>query len=214
MNLPVSPSTTGARKRRRKLFHKKFATHSVSFVFMLILLVSTSHWGPRSDLVAILYPLGILLAGLAVAARLWTSVYHAGYKLHTLLTVGPYSMCRNPMYFCNCVGAVGAGLTTGMLSLTALIVASLVLYYPFVIRREERKLLREHGKAYEAYRRRTPAFLPAWRLLDEPEEYLTNIRFFRTKIGDSMVPLVALAAIHAIQSLHTHELLPNLLQVY
>jgi protein-S-isoprenylcysteine O-methyltransferase Ste14 len=213
MGLPVSPSTGGVRKRR-KLVHKKFATHSVAFVFMLLLLVSTSRWGPRSDLVAILYPLGILLAGLAVAARLWTSVYHAGYKVHTLLTVGPYSMCRNPMYFCNCIGAVGAGLTTGMLSLTALIVAGLVLYYPFVIRREERKLRREHGEAYEAYCQRTPAFLPAWRLLDEPEKYTTNIRLFRTKIGDSLVPVVALAAIHVIQSLHVHDLLPGLFQLY
>jgi protein-S-isoprenylcysteine O-methyltransferase Ste14 len=205
---------TDARKRRRKLVHKKLAARSAAFVFMFFLLVSTSRWGPHSVLLDVWYPLGILLAGFATAARLWTSLYHAGYKVHTLLTVGPYSLCRNPMYFCNCVGAFGAGLTTGMFSLTALILASLALYYPFVIRREERKLRREHGEAFEAYRRRTPAFLPAWRLLVEPEEYTTNIRFFRTKIGDSIVPFVAVAAIHLIQSLHTHNILPSLFQLY
>jgi len=214
MDIPVSPNTAGAHRRRRKLVHKKLATHGTAAVFMFFLLVSTSRWGPRSVLLDVIYPLGIVLAGLATATRLWTSVYHAGYKVHTLLTVGPYSMCRNPMYFCNFMGAVGAGLTTGMLSLTALVVACLALYYPFVIRREERKLRSEHGASYEAYRRRTPAFLPAWRLLDEPEEYVTNIRSFRTKIGDSLVPLLAVAVIHAIQSLHAHGLLPGLLSVY
>jgi protein-S-isoprenylcysteine O-methyltransferase Ste14 len=214
MDYPVSPNTAGVHRRRRKFFHKKIATHAVAAVFLFFLLVSTSHWGPRSVFLDVIYPLGIVLAGLATATRLWTSVYHAGYKVHTLLTIGPYSMCRNPMYFCNFVGAVGAGLTTGMLSLTALIVAGLALFYPIVIRREERKLRREHGASYEAYRRRTPAFLPAWRLLDEPEEYVTNIRFFRMKIGDSLVPFLAVAAIHVIQSLHAHGLLPGLFSLY
>jgi len=214
MKSHVFSGTVDVRKRRHKLVHKKLATHSAAFVFMFFLLVSTSRWGGHSVLLDAWYPLGILLVGLATAARLWTSVYHAGYKVHTLLTVGPYSLCRNPMYFCNCVGAVGAGLTTGMFSLTALILAELALYYPFVIRREERKLRREHGESFEAYRRRTPAFLPAWRLLVEPEEYTTNIRFFRTKMGDSMVPFFAVAAIYVIQSLHAHDLLPSLFQLY
>ncbi len=206
--------TVDLRTRPRKLFHKKLATRSVAVVFMLILLVSTSRWGPRSDLVEVLYPLGILLAGLATAARLWTSIYHAGYKNDTLLTVGPYSLCRNPMYFCNFVGVVGAALTTGMLTLTAFILGGLALYYPFVVSREERALRKRHGEAFEAYRRRTPAFLPDWRLLREPEEYITNIRLFRTKIGDSITPFVAVAAFSVILSLHVHGLLPHLLQLY
>ncbi len=214
MGTKVFGSAVDTRKRRRKLVHKKLATHTAAFVFLLFLLISTSRWGPQSVLFDVLYPLGILLVGLSTAARLWTSIYHAGYKLHTLLTVGPYSICRNPMYFCNCVGAVGAGLTTETLSLTVLILASLAFYYPFVVHREERKLRKEHGEDFEAYRQRTPAFLPDWRLLVEPEEYTTNIRFFRTKILDSSVPFVAVAVIHVIQLLHTHDLLPQLLQLY
>jgi protein-S-isoprenylcysteine O-methyltransferase Ste14 len=214
MNTHVHPGTANPHNRRRKLVHKKFATHLASFVFLFFLVFSTSRWGAHSVLFEVLYPLGILLVGLATVARLWTSIYHAGFKVHTLLTVGPYSMCRNPMYFCNCVGAVGAGMATGMISMTMLILASLILYYPFVIRREERKLRKKHGMEFEAYRRRTPAFLPNWRLLVEPEEYTTNIRFFRTKIIDSSVPFIALAAIHVIQSLHSYDLLPHLFQLY
>ena len=46
-----------------------------------------------------------------------------------------------------------------------------------------------------------------------PEEYATNIRFSRTGIPDSSVPSVAVAVIHVIRWLHTHDLLPQLLQL-
>ena len=46
-----------------------------------------------------------------------------------------------------------------------------------------------------------------------PEEYATNTRFSRTGIPDSSVPSVAVAVIHVIKSLYTHDLLPQLLQL-
>jgi len=46
-----------------------------------------------------------------------------------------------------------------------------------------------------------------------PEEYATNTRFSRTGIPDSSVPSVAVAVIHVIRWLHTHDLLPQLLQL-
>lgn len=46
-----------------------------------------------------------------------------------------------------------------------------------------------------------------------PEEYATNTCFSRTGIPDSSVPSVAVAVIHVIRWLHTHDLLPQLLQL-
>jgi protein-S-isoprenylcysteine O-methyltransferase Ste14 len=201
-------------RRPRKLLHKRLGIRSVVLGVVFVLLSSTSRWGADSTLFAVLYPLGILLVGFATASRLWASVYHAGYKVNTLLTEGPYSMCRTPMYFCNALGAFGAALTSWTLSLPALLVAGLALYYPFVVRREEWSLRRQHGQVYEEYRRRTPAFLPDWRRLREPEKYTTRIRLFRRKMVDSCAPFAAVAVIHVIQTLHLHGLLPQLFQLY
>jgi protein-S-isoprenylcysteine O-methyltransferase Ste14 len=214
MRLHFATGSIASGRRPRKLLHKKLAIRTAVSGVFLVLLSSTSRWEADSDLFAVLYPLGILLVGLATAGRLWTSVYHSGYKVRRLLAEGPYSMCRNPMYFCNCMGALGAALTSWTLSLPALLVASLVLYYPFVVRREKWSLLRQHGPVYEDYRRRTPAFIPDWRLLREPEEYTTRIRLFRRKIVDSCAPFAAVAVIHVIHTLHLHGLLPQLFRLY
>jgi hypothetical protein len=47
----------------------------------------------------------------------------------------------------------------------------------------------------------------------EPEEYTTNIRLFRRRMADCFAPLAAVAAIHAILSLHLHGTLAGLFQL-
>jgi len=42
---------------------------------------------------------GTLLAGVAVTGRAWSLMYISGKKNASLVTVGPYSLCRNPLYF-------------------------------------------------------------------------------------------------------------------
>ena len=47
----------------------------------------------------------------------WSSLYIAGRKGRELVTVGPYSTCRNPLYFFSIVGAAGMGAQSGSLTL-------------------------------------------------------------------------------------------------
>ena len=82
------------------------------FVVALILLIllSESRWETTIPLIGSgLFLMGIILAGIAALGRLWCSLYIAGYKTDTLITEGPYSMCRNPLYFFSFIGALGVG---------------------------------------------------------------------------------------------------------
>lgn len=63
----------------------------------VMLCISTSGWEEQAPLMAAgLFFLGTILVGLATVGRLWCSLYIAGYKTKHLVTVGPYSMSRNP----------------------------------------------------------------------------------------------------------------------
>jgi protein-S-isoprenylcysteine O-methyltransferase Ste14 len=44
------------------------------------------------------------LAAMIASHRLWCSLYISGYKNSQLITSGPYSLCRNPLYFFSFVG--------------------------------------------------------------------------------------------------------------
>lgn len=79
---------------------------------------------------------------------------------HELITQGPYSLVRNPIY----LGMFGMLLATGLAvgRWPVVIAASIVFLVGTEIRiRSEEKLLREtFGEQFEAYAQRVPAFLP------------------------------------------------------
>ena len=83
---------------------------------------------------------GCTLVGIATVGRLWCALYIAGYKTDKLITSGPYSMCRNPLYFFSLLGGVGVGLCTEYLTLAAVIIVAFIGIYPVTIKREEERL--------------------------------------------------------------------------
>lgn len=102
--------------------------------------------------------------------RLWCSLYISGYKDAALVTTGPYSLCRHPLYLFSLIGFSGIGLATRSLTLTILVVGAFLLTYPSVIRREETFLLSKFGSDFEAYAAHTPRLIPRFAHRDEPEE--------------------------------------------
>ena len=92
---------------------KKFRIQ-LTQIFVIILMgtitVSSSAWEIKTPFFStILFFIGIILVGIASFGRLWCSLYIAGYKTDNLVTEGPYSMCRNPLYFFSFIGALGVG---------------------------------------------------------------------------------------------------------
>jgi protein-S-isoprenylcysteine O-methyltransferase Ste14 len=130
--------------------------------------------------------LGYILVGAATVGRLWCAQYIAGYKTDVLVMEGPYSMCRNPLYFFSLLGGMGVGLCTESLVLTLVIAAVFIIVYPITIRNEEAKLSGVFGDAYDDYVRRVPRFFPKISLFSEPAEYIVNPRIFRREVFDAV----------------------------
>jgi len=105
---------------------------------------------------------GIVLILLCILGRTWCSFYIAGRKDVNLVTVGPYSVCRNPLYVFSILGAVGVGAQFGTIT-SAIIVGLLAwLVFELVVHQEEKSLKAAYGSAYHEYCRRVPRFLPRW----------------------------------------------------
>jgi protein-S-isoprenylcysteine O-methyltransferase Ste14 len=166
-----------------KLLIRKWRV-AVSRIFVILVVffaaISQSAWEDRCPIVStILFLTGIFLVGTASLGRLWCSLFIAGRKTKTLITTGPYSVSRNPLYFFGLIGALGVGLTTETMSVPVILLLAFTLYYPFVISHEEEKLRMRHGQEYEKYVHTVPRFFPRMSRLNEPQEYLVDPIVFR-----------------------------------
>jgi protein-S-isoprenylcysteine O-methyltransferase Ste14 len=121
-----------------------------------------SSWETRVPWVAtVFFVLGIFMAGVGCLGRVWCSLHIAGRKQQQLVTDGPYSLLRNPLYFFSFIGATGVALTTGTLLFPAIVGLAFVLYYPKVIAAEEATLRKIHGEAFQRYAESVPSWFPS-----------------------------------------------------
>lgn len=178
---------------------------------LVLILVSRSGW---TDLVAdLLFLVGLAFAATAMAGRLWCNAYIAGRKTTSLVTCGPYGLCRNPLYFFSFVGAVGVGLASGMVTVATVLAVGFALYYPAVIKSEEHRLKALHGDAYREYCAVTPAFFPLGRLGQEPASYSIDTRLFRSHVRDALWFIWGAALLKLVEELHSAEIIPYCLQL-
>src|SRR5690606_14637614 len=113
--------------------------------------------------------IGIVLIVIGIAGRLWSTLYIGGRKSVSVVTDGPYSITRNPLYVFSSIAAVGVGAQMG--SITAMIGFGVACAAAFhvVILREEKYLLANLGPEYRHYMETVPRFFPKLSLYREGE---------------------------------------------
>ncbi|KPK90382.1 MAG: hypothetical protein AMJ94_09550 [Deltaproteobacteria bacterium SM23_61] len=181
----------------------------------LIIAFSTSAWERYGPIVSVtLFFLGIIMVGIASLGRLWCSLYIAGYKTDRLITQGPYSICRNPLYFFSLIGALGVGFASECFLIPFVIFISFCAYYPLVIKKEEAELLKLHKNEFESYLRRVPKFFPKISNLLEPEEYIVRPIIFRRHIFSALWFIWLVGILEVIEELHELRILPVIFNIY
>jgi protein-S-isoprenylcysteine O-methyltransferase Ste14 len=189
----------------------------VSRIFGLIivlLLVFTTHSFSRESFADIFSEMsGLFLLSICSLGRLWALMYISGNKKLELVTEGPYSMVRHPLYFFSFIGAVGIGLASENLLVLAMIIIFYLFYYPFTILAEERKLTVKFGESYVEYMKQTPRFLPRLSLYKEPLVYQVKAKSFVKNFANGMWFVWIFMLMHLIEMLHESGYLPVLFKV-
>lgn len=183
-------------------------------LFVIILAIFGQSSYQASLLGKILFALGGSLAAIGAFGRLWCSLYISGYKNNTLISEGPYSLCRNPLYFFSFIGALGVGLSMGNFTVPVMVIAGFAFYYPLVVSGEEARLAEIHGERFYNYCQTTPAFLPRFSTFNEPGEYTVQTKFFRKDIGDAIWFILIVFFLQLIEALRTLAYIPTLFTLY
>lgn len=187
------------------------------FVIMLIvtITISGSTWEKDSPFFStILFLIGAILVGIASLGRLWCSLYIAGYKTDKLVTEGPYSMCRNPLYFFSFLGAMGVGFASETLLVPVIMLSAFAIYYPFVIKSEEIELKKLHKDEFHTYFKNVPKFFPKISQLKEPEEYIVKPIVFKKHLFDALWFIWLVGILEIIEELHELDVLPVIFRTY
>ena len=116
----------------------------------------------------------IIFAVFGIGLSIWSIVYmknvgkgnpfdafnhEVAPRTSSLMTEGPYGICRNPMLLGVFIYHLGVLIT--FLSIGALIIFAIeVLIMSFQVKKEEQRLKADFGKGYEEYVNNTNRFLP------------------------------------------------------
>ena len=153
---------------------------------------------------------GVILIFLGVVGRLWSTLYIGGRKSEEVVTGGPYSITRNPLYVFSTMAAAGVGAQIGSVTATIGFAVLCAVAFHFVILREERFLAEALGAPYRAYLERVPRFWPNLSLYQEGDTGSFKPRLLLTTLLDGLVFLVALPAFELIDGAQQSGVLPVL----
>ncbi len=180
---------------------------------IIFLLLFTGHSFEQKEIVDTLFEIsGLILISICSFGRLWSLVYISGYKSNTLITEGPYSIVRHPLYFFSFIGALGIGLASENVLVLALIICFYLLYYPFTMLSEESKLANRFGEKYTEYKKRVPMFIPKLSIYKAPQEYTIAINKLARNVAEAMLLIWIFVLLHLIETLQNTGVLPVLLK--
>lgn len=183
-------STTQSRRKR-----------NIRFVFVLALpffLIASGPWSVGSWQREGTEHFGMMLIIIAILGRSWCTLYIGGRKVRQLVTVGPYSLSRNPLYLFSLLAVVGIAAQTGSLAISAISAVLTIAIFMPVIQKEEAELLRLHGRRFELYRLDVPRFVPRLSNWTDAAELAIDPDRWRRTVLDSLVFLFLVSLLRGI----------------
>ena len=146
-----------------QILRKSVVAAAVAILCICVIFIG-SKWEDGHALHEGIEIVGVLLIATCIVGRTWTSLYIGGKKDVALVTAGPYSVCRNPLYFFSVIGAIGVGAQVGSVVFALILGVSTWVLFSLVAQREERALEAAYGADYRDYCARVHRFFPRFSL--------------------------------------------------
>ncbi len=124
----------------------------------------------------------VVMGGAFIVAGEFLRIWAVGYAgastrartlgaARDLVTTGPYSYVRNPLYLGNFLLSLGVCLVANVYWLVAVLIVGYLCQYLPIIALEETYLLESCGSVYQTYRERVPRFLPQFSPYPNPSDH-------------------------------------------
>jgi len=177
-------------------------------LIIVLMLFTASRWQLSATVVWAIDSFALFLLLVACLGRVWCIMYIGGQKNTSVVSAGPYSMVRNPLYVFSFIGALGLVLMTHSIVISALLLVFFIGIYPFVVAKEEANLHGLFGEPYDDYCARTPRFVPSLKLYSTASAVPADIPRLEKSLFDSGCFVLAFIALSGIRLAHETGLIP------
>ncbi len=185
-----------------------------ALVIVAMSLFTESAWRDVTLMHDLIQAGGLVLILCGALGRIWSSLYLNGRKNTELMTHGPYSLTRNPLYVFSIMGVTGMGLLSGSL-LTGLISGGLIyLVFNWVIAQEEDTLQMIFGEPYSQYKKHVPRLGITLRHWNNPENLEISMKALGRTVREALCFLLAGPFFILLNYLHKDAILPVLMHVF
>lgn len=186
----------------------------VALAMIALILVSHDPWTAHSLAGPTIRAAGLCLIMAAIIGRLWSTLYIGGRKNTCLVTTGPYSITRNPLYCFSILGAAGIGLVFGSLVIAAILGGSTAAVLHAAARSEAALLGTRFGASYEAYAARVPLLWPRPSLYQDADAPSFQPQALRRTLRDGLLFLLAVPAAELVGQAKQAGLLPQFIALF
>jgi protein-S-isoprenylcysteine O-methyltransferase Ste14 len=190
---------------RESIRARLLLTRVTGALVALLVLTTASYWSATGSRMVgdAMFLLGCAVAIAGFGGRMWATRHIGGQKKRQLISTGPYSLCRHPLYFFSFLGGLGLVLCTRRLTLVVLYLVVKAIMLPRAIRAEER-FLEHQFPEYPRYRAAVPALLPRGSYVSEQGSGACSIHsaaLWRNTLEGLafLTPVVLLAVIDSVQ---------------
>ena len=156
---------------------------------------------------------GVALIVLCILGRTWTSLYIGGRKKSELVTTGPFSVVRNPLYVFSLIGVAGFGMCSGSAAVGLLAAAAGLLIFHRVVLSEEAFLADAFPGAYADYMRRVNRWLPHFSGWQDVEETVVRPHLVLVTFRDACYFLIAIPLFELLDYFQSIGTLPVLIRL-
>ena len=149
-----------------------------------------------------------MLTGLAI--RIWSILYVGGHKSDELVTDGPYSLCRHPLYIGTFLVAIGVGLAFENILMLIAIVGIITPIHLVAIILEEKHMEGNFPAEYASYKQRVPRFWPRPSNYTSGKTVVVSVRSIRRVLVDTVAVLMIPEVEDFLEVLHDYGIVPVL----
>jgi protein-S-isoprenylcysteine O-methyltransferase Ste14 len=165
-------------------------------ILCLIVLLYLAEPSPVSVAVGFFF----IIAGMCF--RAWASGYIDKGK--ELATNGPFSLTRNPLYFGNFVLGLGIAIAGNNEYSYAIFFGFYLLFFPFLMVLEHRRMKKKFGEAYEEYAEKLHSFFPQIKKIKKGEYnisyYMRNREYRVLYFSLFVIAIMILKVLNIIRS--------------
>lgn len=192
------------------------ARRALLAILVIIAFALLTFAGSRHDALMHEYieTLGLVLIMIGIGGRLWATLYIGGRKSAEVVSTGPYSITRNPLYLFSSIAAAGVGAQTGSYVVGLIFMVLCAAAFYIVALREERFLSAALGDEYASYLARVPRFLPNPMLYRDDAQVVFQTGRLRATLLDGLVFLAAIPVLELIEEAQEAGIVPILYWLY